>query len=604
MLGPDYILRLSEGAEQIASDLHDEIIKRIIERIMLRLDRGDDYLLTAIDKWQLDVLQEAGYLREELQKEIAKKTKLQHKEIKAAFEDAGIKTLKYDDEVYKAAGISPKPLLQSPYLIRLLQRGYEATDGEWYNYTKTIANKAQQTFIRQCDKAYSLVASGAMSYSQAVTEIVKEIAATGVKVTYPSGHEDTIETATIRAVRTGVSQSCADITQARMDEYGWDIVLVSAHLGARYGDGGDNFTNHFWWQGKFYSRSGKDERFPPFSVCGEGDIRGIFGANCRHSMGPGDGINNPYKDFDSEENKHHYDLEQKQRAMERRIRDIKRECIGLKTAVDNAQNPETKLKLEDVYRKKCLLLEKHNLQYNSFCLKNGLARQAERLQTAQWDRVQAKAALKAVNNSAITIADIIPQNTGLRDWNAFDASDLQRVAEKTNIALDNITTRPSQWSGKIYFGDDEWNKNPKRFKNVTGETLWNGDIRVRKGTGYSTILHEMLHTRSVLNSSHEVFVKNQYLEEGTVQFFNEQICEKYHINCYRSYRDRTEALYSLYAYAEKYSSRYAFARALFEQPLETRLEWLKAAVSPEWIDEEDKEYINDKIHTLTWSFND
>lgn len=51
-------------------------------------------------------------------------------------------------------------LAQSPHLTRLLQRGYEATMGEWYNYTRTTANAAQQAFIRACDKAYNLTASG------------------------------------------------------------------------------------------------------------------------------------------------------------------------------------------------------------------------------------------------------------------------------------------------------------------------------------------------------------------------------------------------------------------------------------------------------------
>ena len=55
MLDPDYLLRLSEGAEEISSQLHTEIIKRIVERITTRLGNGDDYILTAYDKWQIEV---------------------------------------------------------------------------------------------------------------------------------------------------------------------------------------------------------------------------------------------------------------------------------------------------------------------------------------------------------------------------------------------------------------------------------------------------------------------------------------------------------------------------------------------------------------------
>jgi len=75
--------------------------------------------------------------------------------------------------------------------------------------------------------------------------------------------------------------------------------------------------------GDIYSKSGKDERFPPFSVCGQGDVQGINGANCRHSYSPGDGETNPFSDYDSEENKKAYDLFQKQRQLIKR-RNLKR----------------------------------------------------------------------------------------------------------------------------------------------------------------------------------------------------------------------------------------------------------------------------------------
>ena len=93
-----------------------------MERIAIRLDRGDDYILTARDKWQIEVLQDAGFLREDIEKSIAKYTGLMQTEIAEAMEDAGVKALDYDNEVYRAAGLSPLPLGQSPHLIRLMQR--------------------------------------------------------------------------------------------------------------------------------------------------------------------------------------------------------------------------------------------------------------------------------------------------------------------------------------------------------------------------------------------------------------------------------------------------------------------------------------------------
>lgn len=398
MLTPEYLQLIGEGAEEIASQLHTDIINAIVERITIRLGRGDDYILTPTDKWQIEVLQEAGLLREDIEKEIAKRTKLQLKEIRRAFEDAGVTSTEYDNEVYRAAGLSPEPLQQSPHLIRLMQRAYEATQGEWRNYTRTTADEAQKLFIDQCDKAYNLVSTGAMSYTEAVKNAVETIAADGVTITYPSGHTDTIETATLRAVRTGVSQATAAITDARMDEMNWDIILVSSHLGARV-TAAEDFTNHSWWQGKFYSKSGKDKRFPPFEVCGMGNVQGIHGANCRHHHMPGDGENNPFEQYDSEENRKQYELDQHQRALERRIRKTKRETMAAKTAMKNGDEA-TKAEMQKLYERKAALLQKQNKAYNNFCEENGLKRLQDRLHVSGWNKSQASAASAAAKKKS------------------------------------------------------------------------------------------------------------------------------------------------------------------------------------------------------------
>ena len=164
MLTPEYFLHITEESEQISEYLHQDIIKRIVDRMMLRIGRGEDYLLTATDKWQIQTLQDAGYLLEDIQKEIAKRTKQQEKAIKEAFEDAGIKTIEYDDEIYRSVGLSTVPLTQSPQLIRIMQDMYERTLHEWKNYTRTTAEASQRAFINELDKIHTLVSTGALSY--------------------------------------------------------------------------------------------------------------------------------------------------------------------------------------------------------------------------------------------------------------------------------------------------------------------------------------------------------------------------------------------------------------------------------------------------------
>lgn len=396
MLTPEYLYRITEGAEDIASQLHANIIQKIIERMMIRLGRGEDYLLTATDKWQIEVLQEAGYLLEDIQKELADKTKKQVKEIQEAMEDAGVQALQWDDKIYQAAGLSPIPLLQSPTLMRIMQRNYEATAGEWRNFTRTTANEAQRLFINQMDNAYKMVVSGAVSYTEAVRDVINDVSEVGMKVSYPSGYKLSIESATMMIVRTGISQAAAEVSLERMKEMDWDIILVSSHLGARVGDGGKNPGNHSWWQGKFYSRTGRDKRFPDFvSSTGYGSITGLSGVNCRHSFGTGDGENNPFEQYDTEENRKSYETQQRQRTLERRIRDSKRKVQNLQTAVDNCKDEKLKFELQQKLDRKSYTLSRQNKAYKKYCADNNLKEYSERLKVAKWDRQQAAKAAGA-----------------------------------------------------------------------------------------------------------------------------------------------------------------------------------------------------------------
>lgn len=211
----------------------------------------------------------------------------------------------------------------------------------------------------------------------------------GVRITYPSGHTDTIETATARCVRTGVSQGSARIQLARMEEMDVDLIIVSSHLGAR--------PEHALWQGKVYSRKGKTDKYEDFvTATGYGTVTGLCGANCRHNFSPWwEGLENPFTQYDSEENRKQYEAEQKQRAMERRIRKSKREVMGYREAMENARTDETKAAFEAKYQKKAALLQQQNKAYNQYCEDTGLKKQSDRITIAKWDRSQAAKATAA-----------------------------------------------------------------------------------------------------------------------------------------------------------------------------------------------------------------
>ena len=399
MLPPSYLIHAIEPAEEIAEQLHRDIMDRIIERILIRFERGDDYILTPLDKWQIETLQQAGFLLEDIQKEIFAATGRMQTEIAEAMEDAGVRALEYDDTIYRKAGLDPAPLVQSPYLIQLMQDTYEATLGEWKNFTSISQRAVHSLFVAACDTAYMQAMTGMISPAQAVREALEEVISGGVYVNYTDKkgnviRRDTIETATARSVRTGISQASARIQIARMDEFDVNLVIVSSHLGAR--------PEHAEWQGKIYSRSGGG-KYPDFVESTEyGSVTGLCGANCRHHFSPWfEGQGNPFEQFDSEENLKKYELEQRQRTLERRIRNTKRETMNWKTAVDAEKDPDKKAEYEAEYQRKAALLQRQNAAYNQFCEDNNLKKQQDRLHIAKWDRSQAakaRAAAKRWNN--------------------------------------------------------------------------------------------------------------------------------------------------------------------------------------------------------------
>ena len=400
MLTPQELLEIVDTLHPQLDTLNVWITKDLISRLMARLGRGEEFLLTGTDKWQLEVYKSAGGHYDALQQEIKRFTKKSDAEIKAIFEDIGVRTWEADEAFYVAHGLEPTSFLQSESMLRLLADTYQRTNGEIHNFTRTTAQASQQRLIKVLDDAHFKVMTGAQSYTAAVKDAVNEIVGNQTKVHYPSGHTDTIETAVLRAVRTGVGQASGNMAMQGMIERDWDLIRTSAHIGARYGDGGENPSNHFWWQGKLFSRTGKTPGYLLFEeATGYGTGEGLCGWNCRHSFGPGDPNHNPYADFDAEENKKAYDLSQRQRTAEARIRAAKLKVLGLREAIDSATDEAVKATLQDEYNKAALKLQNYNKAYNDFCESNNLPKLNDRITVAKWNRSEAAKATAAARKA-------------------------------------------------------------------------------------------------------------------------------------------------------------------------------------------------------------
>jgi hypothetical protein len=333
--------------------VYDEFQESVIRSIVRSLAK----LNFASAAWSAQRLSESGLLFDEIMNKLSMITGISERELLKVFKEAGITAIKFDDRIYRLAGLDPVPLNLSPAMLNVLKTYYVRTNGILQNLTRTTALTAEMAFIEASDIAALQISSGTMTYQQAIKEAIVNVASTGVQVIeYPSNRKTSLDAAVRRTVLTGIGQTTGKLQLTRAQEMNCDLVAVSAHIGAR--DKGDVPENHLLWQGRVYSISGNDPKYPSFyQVTGYGTGEGLNGYGCRHSFYPFfRGISeNAYSEktltqYANREVKYNgqtisfYDATQIQRGIERKIRKTKRIIAGLKAAEQPTFEFDQKLK--------------------------------------------------------------------------------------------------------------------------------------------------------------------------------------------------------------------------------------------------------------------
>lgn len=408
MLSPVYLASCTDDILKLYEELNDAVIRDIVRRLVAL-----DFDVSQSAVWQMEKLQEIGFRTyEDTLSEIARRTGKTEKELEKLFREAGTETMRYDDSVYKKAGLSPLPLAQSPGMLQILTAGYRKCKGELKNLTLTTANNSQSLFINACNKAYMKISSGAFNYATAVMQAVEEIGKEGTWVLYPSGKRDRVDVAARRAVLTGVSQTCGELQIRRLDDMMWDVVDVTAHMGAR--------PSHAVWQGGRFSYKGRNQNYPDFEeTTGYGTVGGLMGANCRHNFYPAmdgsvrmysqtqlDAWNNHKVSYNNTEYSDREALDM-QRKYEREIRATKREIVALDEARKSTKDEVLKQELSEAFSARSLRLKQQNAALSDFLEQTELKREYDRTQVLGFDRSmsgKAKAAARKertkVDNSA------------------------------------------------------------------------------------------------------------------------------------------------------------------------------------------------------------
>lgn len=244
----EYFYRATDRLIEMYDDLVQYALDDIVDRIM------KTGVISSTSEYRIFKLQELGYHLEKIQAYIKKMTKYSDEEINRIFENAGIYL--YDPTlrlIIDNGQNEPFSLETSQYISDVFSYYLSSTKGTVHNLTRTTAKASQKLLIDKLDQVHFRVISGVQSYSQAITEAVKEIGNSSLKVEYPSGYKDNIDVAIRRAVVTGVNKCYADLNLIMAKENNYNYVLVSSHLGARHIENPvPEYLSHDIWQGQIY----------------------------------------------------------------------------------------------------------------------------------------------------------------------------------------------------------------------------------------------------------------------------------------------------------------------------------------------------------------
>ena len=315
------------------------------------------------------------------------------------FETVGNMAFRNDLSLWEQAG---QRLTRGGAVDRAVREMRKRATGDILNLTRTMGFSfptgsvpARRAFTAALNSALTQAVSGTVSYQQACANAVRLLTQSGLRhIDYKNGVTRQIDTAVRNAVLTASAQLSGEIMQANIEESGVAYVQVSAHWGAR--------DSHAVWQGKVYSLA----EFR--SVCGYGEPSNpdhIYSYNCRHTHYPyWPGISEPVEyppepgPFEADGKTYtYYQATQRQRAMERSIRAMKRDALAQDAMGDKGALAAAKIRLDE-----------KTAAYKRFSAQVNMRPRLERTQVFGYDRSAAakgRAAVREEIKRLISIND-------------------------------------------------------------------------------------------------------------------------------------------------------------------------------------------------------
>lgn len=372
MITPRKIQDLADPIESVYIHMAEELLANIGRHIT-----SPSWTHTAV--WEINKLAELGQLTAENAVIINKWIKSMPQEIRDTMEATRAAALDNLEATLEAAAQSGRilsPVMDSTVQVlgdyaaqaadhlNLVNATVLQSSVEQYQRAVFMTQQEYERLMAQRDatldilnEAAGSVAIGTETRNQAMRRAILRIADEGLTGFIDrAGRHWTPEAYVNMDIRTTVHNVAIQATKARMQDYNTQVFQVSSHAGAR--------PLCYPYQGKFYSwdnTSGEIElgdgsvvRYEPLNATSYGQAAGLFGINCGHYPIPVvPGVTIPHGADaiqPEEENAKAYAESQEQRALERKIRERKRdvEMLGpLATDDDRAKVKEAQAQMRE-----------------------------------------------------------------------------------------------------------------------------------------------------------------------------------------------------------------------------------------------------------------
>ncbi|MFI3172410.1 MAG: phage minor capsid protein [Eubacteriales bacterium] len=439
------IQALADVPTGIYQDLEEQLMSNIIQHVQ---DYGEPI---ATDTWSMQKLAEIGKLTEENIKIIAKTTgssttAMERMLLEVAEEaiskvDSSLQYSVSEGLVGSAVEVSKSKNVTSVIDTLLGQASditnlcntnmlYKAAE----KYTSLI-NNITSTANEILNKFTTLAVTGAESRQSALTKCIKEFNSKGIPAFVDSaGREWTPEAYVNMCMRSTSNTMAAEAQIARCDDYEIDLVEVDSHSGARPKCARD--------QGKIFDRANKSEIYPHWNTSSYGEPDGLLGINCGHHIYPyveGVSIRRYFPTEDLAANDKLYKETQTQRALERSVRNQKRECMLYDQLGD-----------KDAFQAAAVKLKQKEANLKSYVNSNDeLTYRSNRVQVVGYDKSVSASAVAANKKYQKEVAESLKSDTmkseQLSELGAFKTK-LQSDSRVSKDYYQEVKTKYSQGS--------------------------------------------------------------------------------------------------------------------------------------------------------------